>query len=420
MKSGLKKSLYFGLAAVSVLAASSLATTTASAKTYAKVTSNKTMTTAPETRNVTTNGTNALYTKAGTLRGARVVASKSTMAALGNSNKSQNYFRAYQVATTNRGSVYYKIVSFDGKYRGWIYGGKSTTAFGGGINAANTMTSADKPATTSGYTLVDATKNTLWVNPSYSQYKAQKADMSGYTAGDTFTVTDAATKTREGWLYYKVVDDKNANVTGWVYADGLKSTENSITVNYVDLSTNKSVGTLNMPFSTYATSATASSANLTTGTAFSAILKAIPTGYAASNTDNNSSASFASLSSATTAPAGSTVTFYVKSSTAATTGKTSTITINLHTTDGKILTTQLLPADQTKLQTVASEAKYQVASGATVSAATIKAILTEAGLTSFTVNGQKYELATTGTADATATTGNNPTVSTTALYNAVN
>lgn len=97
MKSGLKKSLYFGLAAVSVLAASSLATTTASAKTYAKVTSNKTMTTAPETRNVTANGTNALYTKAGTLRGARVVASKSTMAALGNSKKSQNYFRAYKL-----------------------------------------------------------------------------------------------------------------------------------------------------------------------------------------------------------------------------------------------------------------------------------------------------------------------------------
>lgn len=414
MKSGLKKSLYFGLAAVSVLAASSIATTTASAKTYAKVTSNKTMTTAPETRNVTTNGTNALYTKAGTLRGARVVASKSTMAALGNSNKSQNYFRAYQVATTNRGSVYYKIVSFDGKYRGWIYGGKSTTAFGGGINAANTMTSADKPAVTSGYTLVDATKNTLWVNPSYSQYKAKKADMSGYTAGDTFTVTDAATKTREGWLYYKVVDDKNANVTGWVYADGLKSTENSITVNYVDLSTNKSVGTLNMPFSTYATSATASSANLTTGTAFSAILKAIPTGYAASNTDNNSSASFASLSSATTAPAGSTVTFYVKSSTAATTNKTSQITVNLVDENGNGLTSLLSTAQRTSLKNAGTDTQYQVTPGATVSAATIQSIVEQAGLTSFTANGKTYTFKSA--TPVTSGTGSNVTVNATATY----
>lgn len=411
MKSGLKKSLYFGLAAVSVLAASSLATTTASAKTYAKVTSNKTMTTAPETRNVTANGTNALYTKAGTLRGARVVASKSTMAALGNSKKSQNYFRAYQVATTNRGSVYYKIVSFDGKYRGWIYGGKTTTAFGGGITSADTMTAAAKPTTTTGYTLVDATKNTLWVNPSYSQYKAKKADMSGYTAGDTFTVTDAATKTREGWLYYKVVDDKNANVTGWVYADGLKSTANSVTVNYVDLATTKSVGTLNMPFGTYATSATAASANLTTGTAFSAILKGIPTGYVAANTANNSSASFASLSSASTAPAGSTVTFYVNSSSSTTANKTTTITINLHTAANagdKIIS---LSNDQTvALRAIASQAKYQVAAGSAISADTVKSILESAGL--LTVGNYTY----TGIDAATATTGSNPTITVTARY----
>lgn len=270
------------------------------------------------------------------------------------------------------------------------------------------MTAAAKPTTTTGYTLVDATKNTLWVNPSYSQYKAKKADMSGYTAGDTFTVTDAATKTREGWLYYKVVDDKNANVTGWVYADGLKSTANSVTVNYVDLATTKSVGTLNMPFSTYASSAMAASANLTSGTAFSAILKGIPTGYVAANTANNSSASFASLSSASTAPAGSTVTFYVNSSSSTTAAKTTTITINLHTTDGKIVS---LTEDQTTaLRAVASQAKYQVASGATVSAATIKSILESAGLT--TVGNYTFSTAS----DATATTGSNPTVTATATY----
>ncbi|KRM08969.1 hypothetical protein [Lentilactobacillus farraginis] len=221
MKLNTKKSLYVGLAALSMVAATGFAATNASAKTYATVTSNSTLTTDPTTRNVATNGTNALYTKAGTLRGARVVAGKATLAQYGSSNSSQQYFRAYRVATTNRGSVYYKVVSFNGNLRGWIYGGQSTSAFGGGISSANTMTQASLPSVTKGYTLTNVAKNSLWVNPKWSQYKAQPADMSGYKSGDTFTITGAATKTREGWLYYQVTDDNNSAVTGWVFAGGL-------------------------------------------------------------------------------------------------------------------------------------------------------------------------------------------------------
>ncbi len=222
MRSDLKKSLYVGLAAVSLLAASGFATK-ADAKAGTTITSNTALTTAPTTRSVTTNGSNALYTKAGTLPGARVVASKTTLQQYGTSNRSQQYFFVTKVATTNRGSVYYKVNSFDNQLQGWIYGGRATTSFGGGLQTANTTNSAPLPSVTKGYTLKSASANTLWQNPKWTVYGAQKTDMSAYKTGDTFTVTGAATKSREGTLYYQVVDDNNSAVTGWVYAGGLNA-----------------------------------------------------------------------------------------------------------------------------------------------------------------------------------------------------
>ncbi|WP_045806340.1 hypothetical protein [Levilactobacillus spicheri] len=273
MQSSLKKSLYLGLAALSFGAVATVSTT-ASAKSYATAGAYSTLKADATTRNVQATGSNALYTKPGTVKGAKVVASKATMADLAASKKSASYFRAYGVKTTNRGSVYYRVVTMDGKYRGYVYGGKSDTAFAGGIKSAETTTAATTPARTTGYYLKDVSKNTIWTAPKYTQYKASKVNLYNAAKTDTFTVDKAATKTLEGSLYYHVTDTKDSSISGWIYAGkgyqanvtdanqdmgGLSftksadaaTTDNSITVHYVLNSNSNSLGT-----TTYTTSVT--------------------------------------------------------------------------------------------------------------------------------------------------------------------
>ncbi|WP_204120014.1 S-layer protein [Levilactobacillus wangkuiensis] len=217
MQSSLKKSLYLGLAALSFVSVAAVSTT-ASAKSYAKAGAYSVLKADATKRNVEATGTNALYTKPGTVKGAKVVASKATMAKLASSKKSADYFRAYGQKTTNRGSVYYRVVTMDGKYRGYVYGGKTADTFAGGVKSAETTTTATTPTKTTGYYLKDVSKNTIWTAPKYTQYKASKVNLYGATSKDAFKVDSALTKTREGSLYYHVTDTKDSSITGYIYA----------------------------------------------------------------------------------------------------------------------------------------------------------------------------------------------------------
>lgn len=215
MRSSFAKSIYVGAAVLGLAGLSAVTTTTASAKSHVTVGAYTALT---KGQNVTVTGTNAIYSKPGTVKGAKVVASKKTVAKLAASKKSSDTFYAYGTKTTNRGSVYYKIVTMDKKYRGYIYGGKTAGTFAGGIKTTETLATATTPARTTGYYLKDASKNTLWTAPKNTDINAKKVSLYGVSKTDPFTVDKAATKTKEGSLYYHVTDSKNPAISGWIYA----------------------------------------------------------------------------------------------------------------------------------------------------------------------------------------------------------
>lgn len=277
MRKSLAKSIYFGAAALAFAGIVGTTSTTANAATAAKVTSNTTLTTAATSRNVNLTGTNAVYTKAGTLKGAKVVASTTTAKKLSTSTNGAANFRAYRVATTNRGSVYYKVVSFDGSYRGWVYGGKSTSKFAGGVASYDTTKTATAPSSTAVYTLkssaVSSTANTaFYAQPAWAQYKIGRAKVNGATLTSTsaysatqFTFSDAVTN-RAGDTFYKIATAPGATdlVGQWVAASAVTSPSdfNSDTQVKVDIKAADGTDVTSFNFTTTGTTGTGTAVDL--------------------------------------------------------------------------------------------------------------------------------------------------------------
>ncbi|WP_282803835.1 hypothetical protein [Secundilactobacillus kimchicus] len=237
MRKSLAKSIYLGAAALAF--AGIAGATSASAKSYAKVTSIGSF-----KGNVVATGSNAVTTKAATLQGAKTVKSASALKTAQDADKTGNYnFRAYSVATTNRGSVYYKVVSFDKTVRGWVYGGKVKGTVAGGIKDFATTTDATAP--TGDQTAKDGAQ--LWNAPAWTTYKVGRASEK-LANGAKFTVSKAVTNSKSGDVYYQIAGTKTAADGKWIAAKDVNKTNtnatenNSVTVTYVD-DNNNVVGT---------------------------------------------------------------------------------------------------------------------------------------------------------------------------------
>ncbi|WP_367296037.1 hypothetical protein [Levilactobacillus yonginensis] len=387
MQSNLSKSLYLGLAVLS-LGAVATVSTSASAATKAKVVSTKKLSTDGTKRNVQSNGKNALYSKPGTVKGAKKVASAKTMKKLGTSKKSADYFRAYSQQVTNKGTVYYKIVSMDGKYRGYVYGGKKEGTFAGGIKKASTMKSATLPANQTVYFSKPGKSNVTWSAPKNTQYKASKSvkDTTAY-ADDVLKVTSAAKKIREGSLYYYVTDAAHPEVNGWIYAKSVTSTKpttdtynekTDIKVNFVS-ATGKAVKSTTLSNLTdangkvSAAKGTAVSADVAK-TATDAWGKSLlsGTGYTYTATDSMNKTAVAS----------------------AKTGETLTLVVNQNANADTKVQFYALSTDQTKGAAKLTAYKSGTATATTVGFPTVSAAFTGAADAAFTVSDLQVYLAT--------------------------
>lgn len=260
MKIHIKESAVISMAALGFFAAVGISqSTTVSAKSRVRVTSNVKLRTDASSRNVTFTGKAALFNKASSLKSAKKKTTTVTLKDLARSNKSSQNVRAYRVARTNQGKVYYKVVTFDGKYRGWIYGGKSRSKFAGGLKTYQTFKQGTLTNDMANGTFQFANPGTAndnqtvtYKQPAWTQYKVgrQVTDSSAYAAVN-YKIDRAGTRTREGdqWVHIYAINNGNSGADGWILYSGLKSAtnnnspiaDNAVRINLVDSATGASL-----------------------------------------------------------------------------------------------------------------------------------------------------------------------------------
>ncbi|TPR19067.1 hypothetical protein [Apilactobacillus timberlakei] len=245
MNQFIKKTLYVGLATLSLAAVSNFSvnakgkanhpaqTKTKQAKTIkhvkkqsGKVNVDYTKLNLPtDNAYVKSTGIVTVFNKPGKLGHAKVVASKKTMKHLAKSNSPKDIFYVYGMAKTNSGLYYAHVVTLGGKYRGWIYVGKTDFSTdltkidkGTGVTYTRPLNYATMPKNKTGYHVT----SDLWTTPNYSRINSKVLDFNKKEyAKDTFRIESAVANT-QGWVYYYVVDEQHPKINGWAFHGSVK------------------------------------------------------------------------------------------------------------------------------------------------------------------------------------------------------
>lgn len=216
-------------------------------------------------------GKNAVYSKPGTVKGAKVVASKATMASLANTKSVSSQFMAYQEATTSNGVKYLKVVSFDKKIRGYVYVG--------GVTKTNGVTD-----TTSSYNFANATglvlkQPRLFNTPYGSQFGAKLVKLSSDAISSTYTASKAVVNANGDTYFYVTANAAKVGSgltgtenSGWVNSKNLSTnpadqfSDSKITVNYIDLNSKATVDSQVVSIDSSNYTATLNGGNVVNGT----------------------------------------------------------------------------------------------------------------------------------------------------------
>ncbi|MFC6182116.1 hypothetical protein [Lactiplantibacillus daowaiensis] len=185
-------------------------------------------------RNIETTGKYGLFTKPEPDKGAKMVLSRSIMKRMGTYTQkdrayylshdhrndaykgSRYYFRAYGYRRATDGSIYYRVVTMNGKYRGYVYGGKQLNKFSGGVKYAQTTTAAQADFDWDWAYFIDNAP--ILTAPNYTQYKVKIVANDYIKYGqDRLQVfkSKVVTRTREGDKFMYVQDLDNKEIKGW-------------------------------------------------------------------------------------------------------------------------------------------------------------------------------------------------------------
>ncbi|MFD1124433.1 hypothetical protein ACFQ22_03550 [Lentilactobacillus raoultii] len=248
--------LILSLITVGLFSGSYLLTTSQATSAHAdqQIKSDQKLTSQPQKRNVTFTGTVPLYTKPAFKKGAQEVVSKVALKALAKSDSSADNFVAYRQVTTNHNQVYYKIASFSGQYRGWIYGGHHAGKFAGGLEPFKTFKTIPLPSNLTKYTFNIAAPGLSNDGKSVT-YTAPMNTVDGaeQTVGDAVAyrqtplkVDQMGTRTREGdtWVHVTSTDPSASKINGWILYKGLSQAESPISSTAVRIDLVNSSGQL--------------------------------------------------------------------------------------------------------------------------------------------------------------------------------